>query len=188
VAYTHGLKTPNFFHASTACRHRYNSISCLVSADGANIMGRDNIGSYLVNHFSTLFTTTHPFFDSNFYDLVDSVITDEENVSLYTIPDEVEIFSAISDLGLNKASGPDGMTWLFYKTYWPIVKLSVIASVQSFFRGGFMLKEFNDTNIALIPKVDNPSSVNQFRPISLTNFNHKIISKILSNRLKPLLH
>jgi Zn-dependent membrane protease YugP len=30
--------------------------------------------------------------------------------------------------------------------------------------------------------------VNHFRPISLTNFNYKIISKILSNRFKPLLH
>ena len=36
--------------------------------------------------------------------------------------------------------------------------------------------------------MDNPSRVNQFRPISLTNFNYKIIPKILSNRLKPLLH
>jgi hypothetical protein len=57
-----------------------------------------------------------------------------------------------------------------------------------FFRGGFLLKEFNHTNIALIPKVDNPSLVNHFRPISLTNFNYKIISKILANRFKPLLH
>ena len=37
---------------------------------------------------------------------------------------------------------------------------------------------------ALIPKVDNPFKVNQFKPISLTNFNYKIISKILANRLK----
>jgi hypothetical protein len=70
----------------------------------------------------------------------------------------------------------------------PIVKLSVIVSMQSFFRDSFLLKEFDHTNIALIPKVNNPSRVNQFRPISLTNFNYKIISKILSNRLKPLLH
>jgi hypothetical protein len=119
---------------------------------------------------------------------VDSVIIDEENVSLYTIPDDVEFFSTISDLGLNKAPDLDGKTKLFYKTYWPIIKLSVLASVQSFFRGGFMLKEFNHTNIALIPKVDNPSSMNQFRPISLINFNYKIIYKILSNRIKPLLH
>jgi hypothetical protein len=41
----------------------------------------------------------------------------------------------------------------------------VVDSVQSFFRGGFMLKDFNHTNIALIPKVDNPFKVNHFKPI-----------------------
>jgi hypothetical protein len=176
-----------FFHASTACRRRYNSISCLFD-NGIRIMGRENIGSLLVDHFNTRFTTTHPPLDEDLSNLVDRVITVEENVALCVIPSEEEIFAAITDLGLNKAPGPDGMTGLFYKTYWPIVKHSVIAGVQSFFRSGFLLKEFNHTNIALIPKVDNPSRVNQFRPISLTNFNYKIISKILANRLKPLLH
>ena len=95
---------------------------------------------------------------------------------------------AISTLGLNKALGPNGITGLFYKSYWPIVKNSVVSSVQSFFRGGFLLKEFNHTNIALIPKKDNPNLVHHFRPISLTNFNYKNISKILSNRFKPVLH
>lgn len=79
------------------------------------------------------------------------------------------------------------MTGPFYKSYWPIVKTSVISSIQSFFRGGYMLKEFNHTNIALIPKVVNPLMVHHFRPISLTNFNYKIIFKLLSNRFKPLL-
>jgi hypothetical protein len=51
-----------------------------------------------------------------------------------------------------------------------------------------MLKEFNHTNFAFIPKVDNPLLVHHFRPISLTNFNYKIISKILSTRLMPILH
>jgi hypothetical protein len=52
------------------------------------------------------------------------------------IPDESEIFLAIFELGLNKAPGPNGMTGLFYKSYWPIVKESVVNSVQSFFRRG----------------------------------------------------
>ncbi|XP_059440565.1 uncharacterized protein LOC132173020 [Corylus avellana] len=176
-----------FFHASTVCRRRYNSISSLKTAEGTILGGRENIGNYLVQHFSSLFTSNHPVFDDRFTSLVDKVVTEEENVSLCLIPDENEIFLAISDLGLNKAPGPDGMTGLFYKSYWPIVKVSVVDSVQSFFRGGFILKEFNHTNIALIPKIDNPYLVHHFRPISLTNFNYKIISKILSNRFKPLL-
>ena len=109
------------------------------------------------------------------------------NVGLCLILDEAEICVAICALGLNKAPGPNGMTSLFYKSCWPIVKNSVISSVQSFFRGGFLLTKFNHTNIALIPKKDNPNLVHHFRPISLTNFNYKIISKILSNRFKPIL-
>lgn len=45
----------------------------------------------------------------------------------------------------------------------------------------------NRTHIALIPKVKNPESISQFRPISLCNFSYKIISKILANRLKKWL-
>jgi len=177
-----------FFHASVACRRRYNSISCLRAADGSNILGRDNIGSFFVDHFSTLFSSSNPIIDDSLFDLVSPVITADDNLALCSIPEEAEIFLAISELGLNKSPGPDGMAGLFYKTCWQIVKSSVVASVQSFFQGGFMLKEFNHTNIALIPKLENPSRVNNFRPISLTNFNYKIISKILFNRFKPLLH
>jgi hypothetical protein len=125
--------------------------------------------------------------DASLNDLIEVVITDEDNSVLCTIPDEDEIYQTITSLGLNKASCPDGMTGLFYKTCWPIVKHNVVASVQSFFRGWFMLREFNHTNIALLPKVDNPSQTNHCRPISLTNFNYKIISKILSKRFKPFL-
>jgi hypothetical protein len=177
-----------FFHASTLCRRRYNSISSLKSADGTTLGGRENIGNHLVHHFNMLFTSSLPELDANLDCLIDNVITEEENLALCLIPEESEIFLAISELGLNKAPGPDGMTGLFYKSYWPIVKDSVVNSVQSFFRGGFLLKEFNHTNLALIPKIDNPSLVSHFRPISLINFNYKIISKILSNRFKPLLH
>ena len=169
------------------CRHRYNSISCLKSLDGVFITSRDNIGAYLVNHFSFFFFTNNPILDSRLNGLLDKMVTVDENVRLCLISDEAEIFLAMFALGLNKAPEPDGMTGLFYKSYWPIVKTSVISSIQSFFKGGFMLKEFNHTNIALIPKKDNPNLVHHFRPISLTNFNYKIISKILSNKVKPIL-
>lgn len=47
---------------------------------------------------------------------------------------------------------------------------------------------FNDANLVLTLKVNNPATMKDIHPISLYNFNYKIISKALVNRLKSILH
>jgi hypothetical protein len=166
----------------------YNSISSLKTNCGSFVSNREDIGLYICVYFKTLFSSSNPIFYDELVSLLPLVITSKENLSLCVIPEEREINQVISQLGLFKAPSPYGFTCLFFKTYWSIVRLDVINFVQSFFRHGFLLKEFNHTHLALIPKIDNPSRPTQFRPISLSNFTYKIISKILANRLKPLLH
>ena len=45
----------------------------------------------------------------------------------------------------------------------------------------------NSTFLALIPKEDNPASFDRFWPISLCNASYKILAKLLTKRLNPLL-
>ena len=86
-----------------------------------------------------------------------------------------------------KAPGPDGFLALFYKQLWPTVGNDVVKAVTSFFILGSMPKEVNCSLIVLIPKISNPTSVNHFRPISLCNMVYKIISKLLVDKLRPML-
>ena len=68
-----------------------------------------------------------------------------------------------------------------------IGSLEVVAGILSCLKDGSLLKKINHTNIYLIPKVQNPESVKDFRPISLCNVIYKIIAKVLANRLKKML-
>ena len=61
-------------------------------------------------------------------------------------------------------------------------------AVLSCLNFGTFLKSINHTFITLIPKVSNPENVSNFRPINLCNVLYKIISKVIANRLKPLLN
>lgn len=59
--------------------------------------------------------------------------------------------------------------------------------VKLFFEQGYLDPDLNHTHICLIPKIENPASVRNYRPISLSNDAYKIISKIMAERLKPWL-
>lgn len=87
----------------------------------------------------------------------------------------------------DKAPGLDGFNMRFFQHQWNLVKNDIVAMVQQLFRTRFLLKEMNATFLALIPKVDNPQIPTEFKPISLYNSTYKIISKILANRLRPVL-
>lgn len=68
-----------------------------------------------------------------------------------------------------------------------IGKSLVTEAVQYFFNHGYLLQEWNATIICLIPIVEKPEEASQFRPISLCNVVYKIISKVLVDRLKPIM-
>jgi hypothetical protein len=52
---------------------------------------------------------------------------------------------------------------------------------------GAVNKALNSNFIALIPKVNCPSTLGDFRPIALCNLCYKIISKVLAKRIRPIL-
>lgn len=60
-------------------------------------------------------------------------------------------------------------------------------AVQAFFCGHELPRHVTHTSLVLIPKNENPKSFSDLRPISLSSFINKIISRVIHNRLADML-
>ncbi|XP_042009092.1 uncharacterized protein LOC121757643 [Salvia splendens] len=102
-------------------------------------------------------------------------------------PSTEEVKKAVFDISGDSAPGPDGFTATFYQSCWDTVGIDVVAAIQQFFEGAYLPRSITATSIVLIPKKLGPDSWSDYRPISLCNVSNKIITKILTRRLSPLL-
>ncbi|XP_023747685.1 uncharacterized protein LOC111895862 [Lactuca sativa] len=103
------------------------------------------------------------------------------------IPNSEEIKNAIWSCGGDKAPGPDGFTFQFMKRYWHMMKDDIMRFIKDFESTELMGKGCNSSFITLAPKVKDPITLVDYRPISLIRVLYKIISKTLTNRLKSII-
>lgn len=96
-----------------------------------------------------------------------------------------EVRGALFSMSPYKAPGPDGFQPVFFRTYWHIVGMDVWEFVSKAFASGTIDPKLVETLIVPIPKVDEPSCLKEFRPISLCNVLLKLISKVLVCRIRP---
>jgi len=75
----------------------------------------------------------------------------------------------------------------FYLGFYELFGADLLQVVEETRNNGLIHPPFNTTFLDLIPKKNEPSSFDDFRPISLCNCIYKIIAKIISVHLKPIL-
>ena len=98
-----------------------------------------------------------------------------------------EILLVVNELVGDKAPGLDDFSMVFFHHCWRVVKRDVLAVFEEFYQHSKFEKSLNATFIALIPKKNDASNIQDFRPISLVGNLYKILSKVLANRLKLVL-
>lgn len=114
-------------------------------------------------------------------------VTDVDNGMLLAQFNISEFKKVVFSMHSDKAPGPNGLNPAFYKRYWHLCGMEIYHAATSWLNNGEFPSQIMETNMVLIPKKDNLESMRDLRPISLCNVLYKIISKVLSNRLKPLL-
>uniref|UniRef100_A0A803QSS3 Reverse transcriptase n=1 Tax=Cannabis sativa TaxID=3483 RepID=A0A803QSS3_CANSA len=156
--------------------------------DLGSMVGWDNgLQDVMVGYFKQLFTSSTTNWNQ-VIDCIPTTITQSQNSEILAHVEEGEVKKALFQMHPNKSPGPDGMSPGFYQKYWDIVSYDVIQLVRDFFLRGDFPNHLPNTNIVLVPKKKQPTSMAEIRPISLCNVLYKVVSKVLANIIKAVLH
>ena len=100
-----------------------------------------------------------------------------------------ECWEALKQMKLNKTPGNDGLSVEFYLLFWPILGDVVVEALNETLRKGELSSSQKQAVIILFCKDGkDPSLIKNYRPISLLNVDYKILAKVLSIRIKKVLH
>lgn len=99
--------------------------------------------------------------------MVISKLDEEDNMSLQRKVSTKELELALSQCNSNKAPEPDGLNAGTLKILWPQIHKEMLNLIDHFMETGQLPGDINSSFITLIPKVNNPWLVKDFRPIVL---------------------
>lgn len=182
-----GDRNTKYYHAVTMTRKNANKVTSLKNDEGILIQDQDQIASMVRSYYVKLFTDTEGFILDRSIDNGFPMISEGCWRKFYHPVSYEEIKNDLFSMAPFKAPGPNGLHASFYQKTWDIVGKSIIDNTTNFWSTGIMPEYLNDTLVTLIPKVNNPELVSQFRPISLCNVAYKVITKTMTNKLKSIL-
>ncbi|GKU90659.1 hypothetical protein SLEP1_g4626 [Rubroshorea leprosula] len=180
-----GDANTKFFHNCVKGRWRRAEMNS-IQIKGVQIRDAIRVKEEIARYFEELYAEEkkiRPTLDG----LAFKQLTWEENVNLISPFNEEEIKIVVGECDSSKAPGPDGFNFRFVKSEWDVIKADVVSFLQEFQTNGKLVRGLNTSFTVLVPKVENPVQIEEYRPISLVGVMYKILAKLLANRLQEVL-
>ena len=176
-------KTPSkVFIQEEINKNKQNSI-ININQNNTIIGDQQQILSAFTDDYKKLFNIQHNSIKSNFNV---PQVSDEMNKLLEKDLSYDECYDTIKNLN-DVAPGKNGLTVKFYKKYFKHFGQCLIDNIKR--NNGEDIKQLKQSIIRLIPKNDKSiKETKDYRPITITNVEYKIITKVLSNRLNTVLN
>lgn len=184
-------KNIKFFQNLEQNHQTNNIINCLL--DSNQQLNKDNSGilSTVCDFYKKLYSSKN-IKNSDIDEYVNKIKTPyqlQEHESSICDSDLTieECFTSLSEMKKNKSPGHDGLPMEFYLTFWDDVKQLLLNSYKHSFENEKLPLSHRESLISLIHKKNDRSDLRNYRPISLSNVDYKILALTLANRVHNVL-
>ncbi|XP_075101861.1 uncharacterized protein LOC142177287 [Nicotiana tabacum] len=154
------------------------------SGSGVWIEDQEQLATATVDFYQKHYTNEGDASEFSLLNNIPSMVTMEQNLELSRLPTIKEVRAIVFELSGESASGLDGFTGLFYQTCWDVIGADIHNMVLHFYGGAALPKSITHTNLVLLPKKPRVETFSNLRPISLSNFINKVLSRVLHDRLE----
>ena len=186
-----GEQSTRYFWGLEKSRQNRNCICSLTDSNGNTVYSDEEIHNVAAEFYSDLYANRSPseldidtFFDSVHPEYVLNADMQQKCEGLFT---KEECFSAISNMKVNKAPGLDGLSIEFYTKFWPLIGDLMVEVFNKSYKDGVLPRSERSAVFSLIFKNGDMKDIANYRPISLTNVDYRIMAFVLANRLQSVI-
>ena len=177
----------NAYFLNLINKRKEQTLITKLKAPGRELTEQPEIMKHIVDFYSDLYSVRNT--DNNFDDLLSDLpkLSDADSKGL----DEPILLSELESTlrsSAETAPGPDGISYQVYKKLWPEVGPFLLDAWNYSKQNGLLPDDQRESCITLLPKAGKDlEKIENWRPITLTNCDLKIFTKLLSNRVSKVL-
>ena len=190
----HGERSSKYFCNLENRHYTEKLIPKLKDDNGKEIYQLNEIMNEQKCFYERLYTTRNPNMDEKSIDAFFpknkniNTLSERESESLEADISQNECFNVLKNMKKGKSPGSDGFTVEFYLYFWNILKNFMIKSFQDSFNNELLSNSQRLGVITCLPKPGKSKEyMKNWRPISLLNVDYKILSGVISARIKQYL-
>ena len=171
--------------------HQTNNTITQLETNGRIISDNNQLLNKIHSFYQTLFKSDgikSEIIDRYLNDIkVESVLTEEDASLCEGKITKEECNIIVSELKSNKSPGLDGISQEFYKFFWDDLSEYFMSVVNEIYDKGEMCHSMEKSVLSLIYKKNDKKCLNNYRPISITNTDYKILAFVLARRVQKVL-
>lgn len=183
-----GEKPLRYFFRREQQRAAKNTFDALLNAQGLET-SQDEMEVIFVDFYKILYVKDKLDLQAqeNLLDELEHSLSTSERDSCEGEFTKEELFAALGGLQTGKAPGSDGLPTEFYKAFWEDLGDVLVTVLNENFRLGFLTDSQREGLLRLLYKKDDKRLAKNWWPVSLLNTDYKLASKVITERLKPVM-